>query len=85
MFFPKFNLFCDQDIYAKAAQSVFMTGVLFGSLASGQLSDYFGRRMVLHVSLVMEAICGMVMALSWNYYIIVVFWFLIGFVDQARF
>ncbi|XP_072024909.1 solute carrier family 22 member 4-like [Amphiura filiformis] len=78
-----FDLYCDKDIYAKAAQSVFMAGVLVGSWLSGQLSDYFGRKIVLHVSLVLEALCGMAMALSWNYYLVVFFWFLVGIFNQG--
>ena len=81
--FLKFDLYCDKDIYVKAAQSVLMAGILVGSVTSGQLADFFGRRIILHVSMVMIALCGTAMALSWNYYLIAFFWFLIGFFQQV--
>ena len=81
--FPKFDFYCDKDIYVKAAQSIFMAGILVGSVTSGQLADFFGRRIILHVSMVMIAICGTAMTLSWNYYLIVFFWFLTGFFHQV--
>ncbi|XP_072025827.1 solute carrier family 22 member 15-like [Amphiura filiformis] len=78
-----FDLYCDKDIYAKAAQSVLMAGVLVGSVLSGHLSDYFGRKIVLHAALVLEALSGMAMALSWNYYLVVFFWFMVGIFNQG--
>ncbi|XP_072028119.1 solute carrier family 22 member 4-like [Amphiura filiformis] len=50
-----FNLVCGDTIYAKLAQSVFMFGVLAGTVTSGQIADLFGRKIVLHVGLVLKA------------------------------
>ncbi len=61
-----------------------MTGVVFGAVISGQLADLFGRKPVMYVSLICEALSGLCMALVWNYYAFVFFWFLLGIFQQVR-
>ncbi|XP_072028296.1 organic cation/carnitine transporter 2-like [Amphiura filiformis] len=78
-----FNLVCGDAIYAKIAQSVFMVGVLAGSVTSGQISDFFGRKIVLHIALVLKAVSGVIMALLWDYNALVASWFFVGVFNQA--
>ncbi|XP_072034966.1 solute carrier family 22 member 15-like [Amphiura filiformis] len=78
-----YNLVCDDAILAKIAQSLFMTGVLVSSVTTGQLADIFGRKPILFISLIGEALSGLCMALVWNYYAFVFFWFLLGVFEQG--
>ncbi|XP_067423333.1 organic cation/carnitine transporter 2-like [Emydura macquarii macquarii] len=47
----EWNLVCDDDWKAPLAASLFFVGVLVGSFISGQLSDKFGRKKVLFVTM----------------------------------
>ena len=60
-----------------------MAGILVGSLISGHLADYFGRKIILHAALVLEALSGMAMSLVWNYYAVAFFWFFVGVFNQV--
>ena len=84
LFLFQYDLVCDDAILVKVSQSIFFTGILVGSLTSGQLSDIFGRKPVIFVSLIGEALSGLGTALVWNYYAFVFFWFLLGFFEQVR-
>ncbi|XP_072035625.1 solute carrier family 22 member 21-like [Amphiura filiformis] len=64
-----FDLVCDDAILAKVSVSLFMTGILVGSVTSGQLADIYGRKPIMFISLIGEALSGLGMALAWNYYV----------------
>ncbi|XP_072034540.1 organic cation transporter protein-like [Amphiura filiformis] len=78
-----FNLVCDDAVFAKLAKSVLIAGVMAGSITSGQVSDLVGRKVVLHVSFLADAICGIAMTLVGNYNGFLVFYFLFGFFQQG--
>ncbi|XP_025973960.2 organic cation/carnitine transporter 2-like [Dromaius novaehollandiae] len=50
----EWNLVCDDDWKGPFSTSLFFVGVLFGSFISGQLSDKFGRKNVLFVTMGMQ-------------------------------
>ncbi|XP_075426047.1 solute carrier family 22 member 20-like [Ascaphus truei] len=54
----EWDLVCDMRAMRQLAQSIYMVGVLAGSLAIGPLSDKFGRRAVMISSNVLMAVSG---------------------------
>ena len=61
-----------------------MCGVLVGSVTSGQISDYLGRKTVLFVSLLGDGISAMASAWVGNYYAFLFFYFWLGLFEQVR-
>ncbi|XP_038051000.1 organic cation transporter protein-like [Patiria miniata] len=77
------NLVCERSLLPETAQSVFLVGMLVGSLLFGFLSDTFGRKRVLLSACLAHGVCGIVAAFVWNYPGFVTLWFLIGMFSQA--
>ncbi|XP_033637301.1 organic cation transporter protein-like [Asterias rubens] len=77
------NLICGRDLLPKTAQSIFMAGVLVGSLLAGTLSDMFGRKTVLTAASLLEGIFGFGLAFVWTYTGFVGMWFFVGMFEQG--
>ncbi|KAJ4929979.1 hypothetical protein JOQ06_001420 [Pogonophryne albipinna] len=58
------NLVCDQRSLKQMGQTVYMGGVLLGSVVLGGLSDRYGRRMLLLISHLLMAVSGTCAAFS---------------------
>ncbi|XP_060552263.1 organic cation transporter-like protein [Ruditapes philippinarum] len=48
----EFNLICDQDFIPSTINSIHLAGIMFGNLISGQISDLFGRKRPMFMSIV---------------------------------
>ncbi|XP_040025877.1 solute carrier family 22 member 6 isoform X1 [Gasterosteus aculeatus] len=59
----KRNLVCDWTDWLAYAQTLYMVGLLLGSLVGGAVSDRYGKRTVLLVCVYVHALCGLVPAL----------------------
>ena len=81
--FFQFDLVCDNAILVKVVQSMLMVGVMVGSISSGQLSDYFGRKPVMFMSILGGAASAMGTAWVDNYYAFLVFYFFLGVCQQV--
>ncbi|KAK7791369.1 hypothetical protein R5R35_007908 [Gryllus longicercus] len=55
----EWNMVCDDAWLRATADSLFMVGVLLGSIIFGDLSDRFGRRPIFFISLVLQVIGGL--------------------------
>ncbi|XP_046987851.1 organic cation transporter protein-like isoform X3 [Schistocerca americana] len=64
---PVFNLVCEYAWLSATADSMFMVGVLLGSIIFGDLSDRFGRKPIFFLSLVLQIIGGIGAAVLPNY------------------
>ncbi|XP_023167181.2 organic cation transporter-like protein [Drosophila hydei] len=64
----EFNLVCGRGFLAASSDSMFMLGVLLGSIIFGQLSDKYGRKPIFFGSLVIQVIFGVVAALAPEYF-----------------
>ncbi|XP_038044552.1 organic cation transporter protein-like [Patiria miniata] len=73
------DLVCERGLLGGTIQSIAHIGTLFGSLLLGQLSDTYGRRIGLAVSLLGLGVCGTAVSFVWNFYLIAVLFFAIGF------
>ncbi|XP_048459941.1 solute carrier family 22 member 5-like [Rhincodon typus] len=74
----QWNLVCNDDWKAPFAMSVFFGGVLTGSFISGQLSDRFGRKLVMFGTMAVQTVFSMLQAFSPNWEIFCVLNFLVG-------
>ncbi|XP_072368582.1 organic cation/carnitine transporter 2-like isoform X5 [Scyliorhinus torazame] len=74
----EWDLVCDNDWKGPFSMSAFFIGVLIGSIISGQLSDRFGRKIVLFGTLAVQTGFGMLQVFSPNWEIFCILNFLIG-------
>lgn len=66
------------------SQSVFMAGVMVGSILFGQLSDRFGRKPILFVSLALQVVVGTVVVFSPSIVFFTVVRFFVGVLEQVN-
>ncbi|XP_006166984.2 solute carrier family 22 member 5 [Tupaia chinensis] len=74
----EWNLVCEDDWKAPLIISLFFVGVLLGSFISGQLSDRFGRKNVLFVTMGMQTGFSFLQIFSTNFEMFAVLFFLVG-------
>ncbi|ENN83449.1 hypothetical protein YQE_00193, partial [Dendroctonus ponderosae] len=60
----QWNLTCDKAYLIAIGNSLFMFGVMFGSIAFGELSDRWGRKNTFFLSLVMQVVFGVVASVA---------------------
>ncbi|XP_072512619.1 solute carrier family 22 member 2 [Salminus brasiliensis] len=72
-FVTEFDLVCDHAWLVDVFQAVLGVGFLVGSIAFGYLADKFGRKMSLMLSNILNAVTGILVAISPNYISLVVF------------
>ncbi|XP_064641400.1 organic cation transporter protein-like [Lineus longissimus] len=66
----EFNTVCDRKIYRAVTNMVYFMGLLCGGLVGGQLSDRFGRRVVIYVAVFPFVIASNGMAFSPNIFVL---------------
>lgn len=72
------NLVCGKSWWLTTGDSIFMAGVMLGSIIFGYLSDRYGRRPIFFISLVMQLIGGTVVAMAPNFIVYVIFRSIVG-------
>ncbi|XP_058442495.1 organic cation/carnitine transporter 2 isoform X4 [Marmota monax] len=75
---PQWNLVCEDDWKPPLTISLFFVGVLLGSFISGQLSDRFGRKNVLFVTMGMQTGFSFLQIFSKNFEMFTVLFVLVG-------
>lgn len=74
----EWNLVCSRRWMAAAAQTIFLSGVVLGSVTLGPLCDKFGRRTVYLWGALLQLICGVLVAFTTEYYAFVTVRFIYG-------
>ncbi|XP_045141095.1 solute carrier family 22 member 5 [Echinops telfairi] len=75
---PQWNLVCQDDWKGPLTISLFFVGVLVGSFVSGQLSDRFGRKKVLFVTMGIQTGFSFLQVFSTNFEMYAVLFFIVG-------
>ncbi|KAL4235001.1 hypothetical protein ACF0H5_006640 [Mactra antiquata] len=73
------NMVCDGAIMKSNAQMASLAGILVGSIITGLISDRYGRKITMCVSLSITLVCSLGMVWSSNYILYVILTFLVGF------
>ncbi|KAK2140710.1 hypothetical protein LSH36_1273g00029 [Paralvinella palmiformis] len=71
----KYNLVCDRSWMAELTSTVYMGGVLVGSVISGLISDRFGRKLPMLMFMIGYFLFALLQAFAPNYTLFVVFRF----------
>ncbi|XP_053422911.1 organic cation/carnitine transporter 2 isoform X2 [Nycticebus coucang] len=74
----EWNLVCEDDWKAPLTVSMFFVGVLLGSFISGQLSDRFGRKKVLFITMTMQTGFSFLQIFSKNFEMFIVLFAFVG-------
>ncbi|KAG6798133.1 organic cation transporter protein [Apis mellifera caucasica] len=74
----EWNLICDKAWLRATGDSLFMVGVMLGSMIFGALSDKFGRRPIFFLSLVIQLVGGILVAISPEFISYVIFRLIVG-------
>lgn len=74
----EWNLICDKAWLRATGDSLFMVGVMLGSMIFGGLSDKFGRRPIFFLSLVIQLVGGILVAVSPEFISYVIFRLIVG-------
>ncbi|XP_014220696.1 organic cation transporter protein [Trichogramma pretiosum] len=74
----QWDLVCERDWLRATGDSIFMVGVMLGSTIFGALSDKFGRRNIFFLSLVIQLVCGIAVAVAPDFITYVVFRAIVG-------
>lgn len=74
----EWNLVCDRAWLRATGDSLFMVGVMLGSMIFGALSDRFGRRPIFFLSLVIQLAGGILVAIAPEFISYVIFRLIVG-------
>ncbi|XP_072167135.1 organic cation transporter protein-like [Diadema setosum] len=79
----EWDLVCNHANRVDLSTSIFMAGVMVGSLLFGQLSDRFGRKPIWFASIWAQVLFGVGVAFSPNYWTFVALRFVVGVFEQG--
>ncbi|XP_058484068.1 organic cation/carnitine transporter 2 [Solea solea] len=74
----EWDLVCDNGWKNPLTTSVFFCGLLAGSLISGQLSDRYGRKMVLFVTILLQSVFTLLQVFAQSWVVFCVLHFVVG-------
>lgn len=74
----EWNLVCDRLWLKATGDSLFMVGVMLGSMIFGGLSDKYGRRPIFFLSLVIQLVGGILVAVAPEFISYVIFRLIVG-------
>ncbi|XP_068456355.1 organic cation/carnitine transporter 2-like [Clinocottus analis] len=81
----EWDLVCDNRWKKPLTSSLFFCGLLAGSFISGQLSDRYGRKIVLFVAMAMQTVFTFILAFSPSWIMFCVTFFAVGLAQISNF
>ncbi|XP_048382126.2 organic cation/carnitine transporter 2-like [Stegostoma tigrinum] len=81
----EWDLVCDNGWKGPFTTSVFFLGILCGSIISGQLSDRYGRKVVLFGGIALQTILNLIQLTSQSWEMFCVLYFFVGVGDTANY
>ena len=75
------DLVCDRAVLAETTQTVFVVGIMVGSIVFSVLSDKYGRKTVHLACIWTVGLVGSLITLSREYYTFVALRFILGFLQ----
>ncbi|XP_068163644.1 organic cation/carnitine transporter 2-like [Antennarius striatus] len=81
----EFDLVCSEQWKQPFTSTIFLLGVLFGSLISGQISDRFGRKPVLIATMITQEVFNIVQTFSPTWTVFCVLFFITGFSHTSNY
>ncbi|XP_067838663.1 organic cation/carnitine transporter 2-like [Heptranchias perlo] len=81
----EWDLVCDNNWKGPFTTSVFFLGVLCGSIVSGQLSDKYGRKVVLFGGIALQTILSFIQLASQSWEMFCILYFFIGVGDISNY
>lgn len=74
----EWDLVCDSAKLNNLGSSIYMSGLLVGAVVFGSLADKYGRRIIILISLAIQAVFGVGAAFAPNFYIYTALRFMVG-------
>ncbi|KFP77571.1 Solute carrier family 22 member 13, partial [Apaloderma vittatum] len=74
----EFDLVCDRKDLTDISQSIYMAGLLIGSMIFGTLCDRIGRRPVFLIAILLQGLFGLGVAFVPHFYVYIAFRFVVG-------
>ncbi|XP_074528310.1 solute carrier family 22 member 4-like [Halichoeres trimaculatus] len=81
----EWDLVCDERWKNPLTSSIFFSGVLAGSLISGQLSDRYGRKIVLFATIAVQAVATIIQVFSQSWVMFCAIYFIVGFGSISKY
>ncbi|MEQ2267942.1 hypothetical protein XENORESO_012730 [Xenotaenia resolanae] len=77
-FFYQWDLVCSKAGLNSLGSSIYMFGLLVGSVLFGAMADRYGRRFVLLLSIALQTVLGVAVAFAPNFPVYVILRFAVG-------
>uniref|UniRef100_A0A668S1J1 Major facilitator superfamily (MFS) profile domain-containing protein n=1 Tax=Oreochromis aureus TaxID=47969 RepID=A0A668S1J1_OREAU len=74
----EWDLVCSKAVFNNIGSSIYMFGLLVGSVVFGAMADRYGRRFVLLLSLALQTVFGVTVAFAPNFPVYVILRFVVG-------